>query len=724
MSLATFPQRERYSSAVDETTLDRYLRVRRHTETLAAPLDPEDMVVQSMPDASPAKWHLGHTTWFFEAFLLAASPTGYRKFEPAFGYLFNSYYEAVGPRQPRPRRGLLTRPTLREILAYRQHVDDHVSTLLRSSLSAETEALLYLGLAHEEQHQELLLMDVLHLFSQSPLKPAYDRHWPADESGRVGRFKRLPGGLVDIGAPAAGFAFDNERPRHQVWLQPFEISDRLVTNGEWLAFMADGGYRRADLWLSDGWALAQSESWKAPLYWTREGDAWYEMTLGGARSVAANAPVTHISYYEAAAYAKWAGARLPNEAEWEVAARENRLEQMDDVAWQWTQSAYSAYPGYRPVVGALGEYNGKFMVGQMVLRGGASITPARHSRSSYRNFYRPDQRWMFSGLRLARDVGPADARSDANKSFAIDVVAGLSARNKALPPKYFYDEEGSRLFAEICRTLDYYVTRSETALLHRIAAALAAGIPDGSAIVEFGSGDSAKTRLILDAAPQLLAYVPIDISQDVLRNARVELARDYPRLIITPVLADFTGPFCLPSVTEGRPKIGFFPGSTIGNFDQEGAVRFLRSVRQLLGDGGALLVGVDLLKDEATLVAAYDDSQGVTARFNKNLLVRINRELSGDFDPDAFDHLALWSAVHSRVEMHLVSRKDQIVNAAGHTFAFRSGERVHTENSYKFTVKSFAQLGARAGWSVANTWISDWPQVAMFRLVPDSLGSL
>jgi dimethylhistidine N-methyltransferase len=314
------------------------------------------------------------------------------------------------------------------------------------------------------------------------------------------------------------------------------------------------------------------------------------------------------------------------------------------------------------------------------------------------------------------------ARSDAGKSFAIDVVAGLSARDKALPPKYFYDAEGSRLFAEICRTLDYYVTRAETGLLRRIAAELAAGIPDGAALVEFGSGDSVKTRLVLDAAAHLSVYVPIDVSQDALSNASIKLARDYPRLIITPVLADFAGLFRLPAVTERRSKIGFFPGSTIGNFDQDEAVRFLSSVRQILGDRAALLVGVDLVKEEATLAAAYDDSQGVTARFNKNLLARINRELNGDFDLDAFDHLALWSAAHSRVEMHLVSRKDQIVNAAGHTFAFRSGERLHTENSYKFTVDSFAQLAARAGWSVSDAWISGSPRVAMFRLVPSSRG--
>jgi dimethylhistidine N-methyltransferase len=302
--------------------------------------------------------------------------------------------------------------------------------------------------------------------------------------------------------------------------------------------------------------------------------------------------------------------------------------------------------------------------------------------------------------------------------FAADVVSGLSARRKQLPPKYFYDATGSRLFEEICRADEYYVTRSETTLLANVAAEVAAGIPNGAALVEFGSGESAKTRLLLDAAPQLSAYVPIDISAAALYEASSRLAKDYPKLDVAPIVADFTGHFRLPSAAGGRPRIGFFPGSTIGNFDRDGAVHFLRSLRQVLGIHAALLVGVDLIKDASTLVAAYDDSRGVTARFNKNVLTRINRELGGDFDPQAFDHLALWNAVQSRVEMHLVSRKDQIVNAAGNTFAFRRGERLHTENSHKFSVDGFTQLAAEAGWSVNKTWISEAPRVALFRLEP------
>jgi ergothioneine biosynthesis protein EgtB len=378
MNPPSSPKREQLGSIPDTTLLDQYLRLRRHTETLIAPLNAEDMAVQAMPDASPVKWHLAHTTWFFETFLLSASSSDYCEFDPTFCYLFNSYYEALGPRQPRPQRGLLTRPTVGNVLAFRRHVDTHMTTLLKSHLSAETEALLRLGLAHEEQHQELLLMDLLHPFSQSPLRPAYNPRWPADEPGRRGRFRPLPGGLVEVGPSTTDFAFDNEGPRHRVWLQPFQISDRLVTNGEWLAFMADGGYHRAELRLSDGWTMARSGGWEAPLYWVRGNDRWQEMTLGGMRSVAAEAPVIHISYYEAAAYAGWAGARLPSEVEWQIAVGENLLEQVDGVAWQWTQSTYGAYPGYRPASGALGEYNGKFMVGQMVLRGGAS-----HPRGTY-----------------------------------------------------------------------------------------------------------------------------------------------------------------------------------------------------------------------------------------------------------------------------------------------------------------------------------------------------
>src|SRR5258706_11465691 len=362
----------RASEAANELS-DRYVRVRHQTEALIKPLSPEDMVVQSMPDASPAKWHLAHTTWFFETFLLSVHAPGYRVFDPGYSFLFNSYYEALGPRQPRAKRGLLTRPSSIDITAYRHYVDGRMRKLLEFGLSAETEDLVRLGLAHEEQHQELLLMDVLHLFSRSPLKPTYDGEWPVDAIGRRGRFKEVSGGPFELGATAATFAFDNERPRHTTWLQPFEISDRQVTDSEWVTFMADGGYARPELWLSDGWTLVQSESWNSPFYWVQTPDGWSQMSLRGLRPVDQDAPVTHVSYYEAAAYATWARARLPTEAEWECAARAGLLEQVEEVAWQWTQSAYVAYPGFRAAENATREYNGKFIWRQMVLRRSASV---------------------------------------------------------------------------------------------------------------------------------------------------------------------------------------------------------------------------------------------------------------------------------------------------------------------------------------------------------------
>ncbi|HEY0180562.1 MAG TPA: ergothioneine biosynthesis protein EgtB, partial [Dokdonella sp.] len=693
----------------------RYRRVRRETERLIAPLGAEDMVAQSMPDASPAKWHLAHTTWFFETFLLAAASSDYRPFDPAYAYLFNSYYEAVGPRQPRPQRGLLTRPSLDEVLAYRRHVDRRMDALIGAGLDAAQRALVRLGLAHEEQHQELLLMDVLHLFSRSPLKPAYDRERPLEAGGRSAEFRRVHGGLVEIGARGDAFAFDNESPRHSVWLPPYEIADRLVTNREWLAFIADGGYRRAELWLSDGWERVQAEGWEAPLYWERGADGWRQMSLQGPRAVDPDAPVLHVSYYEAAAFANWAGARLPTEAEWEHAARAGVLEQVDDVAWQWTQSAYASYPGYRAPPGAVGEYNGKFMVGQLVLRGGASVTPRGHARVSYRNFYRPEQRWMFSGVRLARDVHE-DAAHVPDSAFAADAVAGLSSTPKTLSPKYFYDAAGSALFEAICTLPEYYPTRTESALLAEIAGAITEDVPDGAALIEFGSGASEKTRRLLDAAPQIALYVPVDISAAALEDAARRLAADYPRLAVQPVVQDFTAEFALPEACQARAKIGFFPGSTIGNFDSAQAVRFLRSARRLLGDGALFVVGADLVKDEATLVAAYDDAAGVTARFDKNLLVRMNRELGADFDVDAFDHRAVWNADASRIEMHLVSRIEQTVHVAGRRFRFAAGETLHTENSHKFTPEAFRALAGAAGWVVERQWISPAPQFAVFAL--------
>ncbi len=409
-----------------EALLARYEDVRRQTEVLAAPLSPEDQQIQSMPDASPAKWHRAHTAWFFETLVLARHAPGYGVFDAAFARLFNSYYEALGPRHPRAERGLLTRPTAADVARYRAHVDNAMTAFILDAPEetlAAAAPMITLGCHHEQQHQELLLMDIKHAFSRNPLFPAYVAGPGGAAPLAGGPPSRMVGFAVgdqEIGVSGDAFAFDNERPRHAVKLAPYALASRLVTNGEWRAFMDDGGYAKPELWLADGWACAQKEGWTAPLYW--HGDQRF--TLHGLAPIEDAAPVCHVSFYEADAYARWAGKRLPLEAEWETAARHvamagnfmeagvfdprpakgaAKLAQMFGDVWEWCGSPYIAYPGFKPFAGAAGEYNGKFMVNQLVLRGGACVTPVSHIRASYRNFFYPHMRWLFSGVRLAED---------------------------------------------------------------------------------------------------------------------------------------------------------------------------------------------------------------------------------------------------------------------------------------------------------------------------------
>ena len=444
-------------AATDGTDLARrYRAVREDTERICAPLEIEDYVVQTMTDASPTKWHLAHTTWFFETFVLSARSPGYEPFHPRFRYLFNSYYNAVGEMHERPSRGFISRPTVSEVYSYRRHVDRAILQLLGGVTSdagdavrRELVALITLGLHHEQQHQELMLTDLKSVFGANPLHPAYRDDLAARPGAPVAplEWARIPGGLVRVGTDARNgeFVHDNETPSHQQFLQPFEIANRLVTCAEFLQFMEDGGYRSPLLWLSDGWTAAQAGAWQAPLYWEQEGGQWFQFTLGGREAVRPTDPVCHLSFYEAEAFARWSGARLPSEAEWELTARPApiegnlsgqdhlhptpagtgpedsggsgdhrafehplapgvRLHQLYGDVWEWTGSPYSAYPGYRPAEGAIGEYNAKFMCNQMVLRGGSCVTPPGHLRPTYRNFWPPATRFQFTGIRLARDA--------------------------------------------------------------------------------------------------------------------------------------------------------------------------------------------------------------------------------------------------------------------------------------------------------------------------------
>jgi ergothioneine biosynthesis protein EgtB len=430
---------ESAQSDVAARVAERFRLVRQRTLALCEPLTPEDMMVQSCPEASPAKWHLAHTAWFFESFVLREFLPGYRLFNQDFPWLFNSYYQSFSEFPEKRLRASFSRPGLEEVLRYREHVDAAMKRLLESDPHPDAVRRAELGANHEEQHQELLLTDILNAFYTNPLKPAYRKQDCGEQSGteerqsRALRFIEFGGGLREVGHAGDGFCYDNELPRHRVWLEPYALSDRLVTCGEYAEFIADGGYRRPELWLSAGWDAVQANGWRAPLYWSKldgEGGAWHIFTLRGTRSLAemAGAPVSQVSFFEADAYARWAGCRLPAEGEWETAAESapfrgnlldsGRLTPASPAAdsardqrciqscygdcWEWTASAYLGYPGFRPLEGALGEYNGKFMSGQMVLRGGSCVTPAAHIRASYRNFFPPETRWQFSGIRLAR----------------------------------------------------------------------------------------------------------------------------------------------------------------------------------------------------------------------------------------------------------------------------------------------------------------------------------
>lgn len=721
---------------------ERYATVRQRSEGLIADLAPEDLVVQSCYEVSPLKWHLAHTTWFFEHFILAEFLPRYAVFHPAFHGLFNSYYTSQGELFDKNFRGAVSRPTVAEVLAYRAHVDAAMARLLQQNDSPAWAPRLVLGLAHEEQHQELMLMDLRHIFFCNPLKPAaFAGTVPPPTAPTALEFIGFAGGLLEFGhLPENGFAYDNEGPCHRAYVAPFEIANRLVTNAEFLAFMEAGGYDDPRWWHSDGWAKRQAENWQHPLYWNLRPEGWTEFSLYGEHPLNPTAPVGNVSWYEADAYARWCGNRLPTEYEWELAAKPLKvqgnflnparlgplpatghymLEQMYGALWQWTESAYRPYPGYVATFDGTSEYNGKFMQNQMVLRGGCWATPPGHTRLTYRNFFYPHNRWQCAGIRLARSVPqPVMQTSTKLENFTFidlqpelgdirqDVLKGLTAHPKALPPKLLYDATGAELFTQIVTQPEYYPPTVEQEIMADIAPELAQALPGRLRVLEPGAGDCRKFQRLYQALPTVEAFVSLEISAEQVETEGKRLAEAYPALEVMAVCVDYTQAFELPAAAQGGGlrNLVFFPGSSIGNYEPAQALAVLKLFRAWAGPDGALLIGVDLHKDTPTLEAAYNDAAGITAAFNLNLIARLRDELGLALNPEDFRHRAHYNPEQRRIEMHLYAQRAFQVDVLGQPVAFEKGESIHTESSYKYTVERFKEMGFAAGFTRHHAW--------------------
>ena len=743
---------------------EAYESIRSQTESLVQPLSDEDCSAQSMPDASPAKWHLAHTSWFFETFLLIPQlvprQDSYKVFNPDFQFLFNSYYNGVGEQFTRAQRGLLTRPTLTEILSYRNHVDQGMSLLFDSINDSKSHTdvdqtkdiaeLIELGLNHEQQHQELLLTDIKHLFSINPLLPAYETKWPLNSTRPSPmRWIRVEAQETSVGHCADTFCFDNETPKHSVRTDAFELASQPVSNGEFIEFILDGGYSKPELWLSNGWAAVQEEAWQAPMYWHQVDLQWRCFTLHGDCPVDLNAPVCHVSFYEAEAYARWSSARLLTEFEWEAAAQQStvsgnflesdslhpishndvceltKAEQLFGDVWEWTRSDYAPYPGFAIAQGAVGEYNGKFMSDQYVLRGGSCVTPIGHIRSSYRNFFPAGTRWQFSGIRLARDiektekdpkktieqlddVQPAffELETPQSSSEHQELIAGLMASPAQLSPKYFYDFMGSKLFEAITCLPEYYQTRTEKLIFEQYTRQIAdSAVRHPGAdyqLADLGAGNCEKAAALIPSLKPS-SYVAIDVSAEFLKQQVAAMQKRFPNIVVSGVAMDFSKQFRLPKELKKQKTLMFYPGSSLGNFPPAKQAELLSQLGEDLGDC-ALLLGLDLVKGKQELEAAYDDALGVTAAFNLNALRHVNQLIGSNFDAADWRHVALFNVAESRIEMHLEAKRDITVALAVGQRTFATGERILTEYSHKWPLDDIAPMLESAGYTLAELW--------------------